>query len=461
MEVTAALDGAPRDEPTVVTVSVAGDTAGADDFAPVPSFDVTIAAAQASGRARFTLTPADDAVVEGPETLAVTGTTAAPGMSVTGASLTIADDDEPNAPPVFDRARYAFELPENTPGRPTPAALGTVSARDPDGDRLTYSLAGGDRGRFVVSPANGALSYVGEGEDFEAGPSRFELRVTARDGELEAAAPVVVRVVDAPEAPEAADDRAETAEGAPAVIDVLANDRDPDGDGLRVSAVGGAGHGTATVVPGGVRYAPEPHWHGEDRFAYTVSDPGGLTSTAAVRVTVTPVNDAPEAVDDEAETLEDAPVVVDVLANDTDVDGGPLRVVSVGAAAHGAAAVADGGVRYASRPNWHGTDRFAYTIADPGGLESTATVTMTVRPVNDAPEAAGIIPDQAFEEGGAPVTVSLSPYFSDVDGDALTYEAVSSDETAVTASVSGAALTLTAMVTGAAVVTVTAADPGG
>ena len=179
VEVTAALDGAPRDEPTVVTVSVAGDTAGADDFAPVPSFDVTIAAAQASGRARFTLTPADDAVVEGPETLAVTGTTAAPGMTVTGASLTIADDDEPNAPPVFDRARYAFELPENTPGRPTPAPLGTVSARDPDGDRLTYSLAGGDRGRFVVSPANGALSYVGGGEDFEAGPPRFELRVTA------------------------------------------------------------------------------------------------------------------------------------------------------------------------------------------------------------------------------------------------------------------------------------------
>ena len=68
-------------------------------------------------------------------------------------------------------------------------------------------------------------------------------------------------------------------------------------------------------------------------------------------------------------------------------------------------------------------------------------MTMTVLPVNDAPEAVGVIPDQALEEGGAPVTVDLTPYFTDVDGDVLTYAAVSSDETAVTATVSGATQT--------------------
>ena len=312
-----------------------------------------------------------------------------------------------------------------------------------------------------MSRGSATVSYIGEGEDFESGPSEFELQVTAKDAESQAKADVVIRVVDSPEPPEAADDRAETPEDTPKVIDVLSNDSDPDGDKLRVSSVTAPEHGTATVVGRRVRYAPELNWYGEDRFKYTVADSGGLTSKATVKVTVTPVNDPPEAVDDEAETLEDVPMVVDVLANDTDVDGDPLEVVSVGSAGHGTTAIADGGVRYASELNWYGTDRFTYTIADPEGLTSTATVTMTVLPVNDAPEAVGVIPDQSLDEGGPEVTVDLTPYFTDVDGDVLTYEAMSSDETAVTVSVSGATLTLSAMVAGTATVTVTASDVEG
>ena len=152
---------------------------------------------------------------------------------------------------------------------------------------------------------------------------------------------------------------------------------------------------------------------------------------------------------------------VSAWPRDTDVDGDPLRVVSVGPAGDGATAIASRQVRYSPDPNWYGTDRFTYTIADPDGLTATATVTMTVLPVNDAPEAVGVIPDQEIEEGGAPVTVDLTPYFTDVDGDVLTYAAASSDETAVTATVTGATLTLSAVVAGAATVTVTASDVEG
>ena len=84
-----------------------------------------------------------------------------------------------------------------------------------------------------------------------------------------------------------------------------------------------------------------------------------------------------------------------------------------------------------------------------------------MHPVNDAPEAVGVIPDQALEEGGEPATVDLTPYFTDVDDDVLTYEAVSSDETAVSVSVSGVTLTLSAVVAGTATVTVTASDVKG
>ena len=464
--VTATLRDGARGEATVVTVTVAED---ADEYAVSPSvFDIEVPAGAPRAAASFDLTPVDDADDEPDQRVAVTGTTEA-GLSVQAASVTIRDDDGEeeeeeeevvNSPPRFE-SDYTFDLPENVSGRDAAVALGTVAARDADGDRLRYALSAGDGDRFTVSQRGGEVSYVGGGEDFESGPSEFALQVTAGDGEYEAKVQVTVRVVDAPESPEAQDDRAETPEDVPLVIDVLSNDTDPDGERLRVASVTAPENGTAAVVSGGVRYEPDLNWYGDDRFTYTAMDPGGLRSEATVRVTVTPVNDPPEAVDDEAETLEDVAAVVDVLANDTDVDGDPLTVVSAGPAAHGATAIVDNSVRYSPDLNWYGTDRFSYTIADPGGLTASATVTMTVLPVNDPPEAVGVIPDQTLEEGGGTATVDLTPYFTDVDGDELSYAAVSSDPSAVTVAVTGATLTLSPVVTGTATVTVTASDPDG
>ena len=99
-------------------------------------------------------------------------------------------------------------------------------------------------------------------------------------------------------------------------------------------------------------------------------------------------------------------------------------------------------------------------MADPGGLTATATATLTVRPVNDAPEAVGTIPEQELEEGGDTLTLDLTPYFTDIDGDVLAYTAESSDPAAAVL-VTGATLTLTAVVAGSATITVTASDPAG
>ena len=86
---------------------------------------------------------------------------------------------------------------------------------------------------------------------------------------------------------------------------------------------------------------------------------------------------------------------------------------------------------------------------------------VTVLPVNDAPVAVGTIPDQFLDEGGYEETVELTPFFDDIDGDALTFRARSSNTDVVTVTVAGAVLTLTPVVYGSASVTVTAADPGG
>ena len=274
---------------------------------------------------------------------------------------------------------------------------------------------------------------------------------------------MVVTVVNVNEAPEAADDEAVTDEDEALTVDVLANDTDPDGDDLRVESVSAPAHGTTGVASdGGVTYTPAANYHGVDRFSYVVSDPDGLTAEAAVEVTVLSVNDPPEAEDDEATTDEDEALTVDVLANDTDPDGDDLRVESVSAPAHGTTRVAsDGGVTYTPAANYHGVDRFTYVVSDPDGLTAEAAVAVTVLSVNDAPVAVGVIPDQPLHEGGGSVDLDLAPFFDDIDGDPLTYRAVSSDTDVATTSVAGTVLTLSPVVYGSAMVRVTAEDPDG
>ena len=93
IRVTATLDGAARDTPTEVTVAVTGATAASSDFGAVSSFPVLIAAHAASGSATFTLAPVDDALDEPDETVLVSGSVEAAGLTVHGAFVTIADDD--------------------------------------------------------------------------------------------------------------------------------------------------------------------------------------------------------------------------------------------------------------------------------------------------------------------------------------------------------------------------------
>ena len=189
----------------------------------------------------------------------------------------------------------------------------------------------------------------------------------------------------------------------------------------------------------------------------------GTPSSSHITIAdVTDTNEQPVAHDDTAETAEDQAVTVDVLANDSDPDGDELRVESVSAPAHGTTRITSGGrVTYTPRANYHGADRFSYVVTDPDGETAAATVAVTVRSINDAPSAAGVIPDQVLEEGDGPATLDLTPYFADVDDNALSYGAVSSDQSAVTVAVAGATLTLAPVVTGTARVTVTATDPDG
>jgi hypothetical protein len=91
-----------------------------------------------------------------------------------------------------------------------------------------------------------------------------------------------------PLAPTPQDDTAQTQENVPVNINVLANDTDPNGDAVTVSAVNQGAHGSVVNNGNSVTYKPYYNFSGNDQFTYTASDPGGLTNTATVRVTVTP-----------------------------------------------------------------------------------------------------------------------------------------------------------------------------
>ena len=268
---------------------------------------------------------------------------------------------------------------------------------DPDGDHLllvgvtpTYVTAQGGSVRLYGDTVrytpplgfSGTDTFQYTATDLSGTPSRATVSVT----------------VTANQPPVAGDDSVVTHSGTPVTFNVLANDSDPDGDTLRVDSVsGGPSHGTVAVnlQTGAATYTPNPGYAGPDSFTYTVTDGKGGTDTAVVAISV--VNRAPVAANDAVSTPEGTPVSFNVLANDSDPDGDPLRVTASTSPAHGTASVQPTGqALYTPAPGYTGPDAFSYSITDGNGGTASATVTITVRPSNLPPTgcAAGIVPEQ-------------------------------------------------------------------
>jgi Ca2+-binding RTX toxin-like protein len=127
-------------------------------------------------------------------------------------------------------------------------------------------------------------------------------------------------------------------------------------------------------------------------------------------------NAAPHALDDAIAVDEDAGGPIDVLANDTDPDGDPLVITGVTDPANGSASLVGSAVAYAPDVDFHGSDTFDYTISDGHGGADTGSVTVTVLPVNDDPDAEE---DAATLEEDEPSTIDVLANDEDVDGDPL------------------------------------------
>ena len=174
-------------------------------------------------------------------------------------------------------------------------------------------------------------------------------------------------------------------------------------------------------------------------------------------------NTAPTVVNDAKTTAAGTAVDIDVVANDSDLEGDTLRVTSVTAPSNGTAVIKSGSantITYTPNAGFRGTDSFNYTLSD-GFNTVIGTVTVTVVPSNRAPEAVHSIAAVNLTAGGAVALVDVAGRFTDRDADLLTYSAVSLDTAIATVEVMGSMVTFTPVAAGATTVEITASDPHG
>ncbi|EMK3508480.1 tandem-95 repeat protein [Vibrio parahaemolyticus] len=259
-------------------------------------------------------------------------------------------------------------------------------------------------------------------------------------------------------------DKATVVEDTPTIIKVLGNDTfEGDGKVVSLDANNGPANGSVSVNPdGSVTYTPNDNYHGIDSFTYIVTS-GGVSESTTVYVDVTPENDAPVAKDDTAITDEDTPVTIDVLPNDTDLDGDKLSIESASVPKEqGTVEVVNGKLVFTPAENFNGDAEITYTVTD-GALTDQATVKVTVNAVNDTPVVESNIADQTLAEDFTPYTIDLNTAFSDVDNvdGELTFS-VSGNSNIQVAIVNGiATITPTADWNGSETLTFTATDPSG
>ena len=453
------------------TVTLTGNHATPQDVLALPA-QPNITASYTSGSGTLTLSGTDTVAAYQAALRAVTYADTSNNPSTAARTLTFVVTDDVAAasapatrditvspvdnPPDVTNSPGALAYTENDPATPIDAV---ALITDPDSTNLTGAtvqitggyVAGEDVLSLPVQPnvsgafeaASGvltlsgtasiaeyqaalqAVSYVNTSDD----PSTATRTITfaARDaGGFGPAGVHGVTVAAVDDSPVGVDDTATvTEDGGAAGIDVLANDTDVDGGPKAVAAVTQPANGTVVITGGGagLTYTPAANYCNSqaggtpDTFTYALA-PGA--SSATVSVTVTCVDDPPVAVADGATVTEDGGAAgIDVLANDTDVDGGPKAVAAVTQPANGTVVITGGGagLTYTPAANYcnsqaGGTpDTFTYALA-PGA--SSATVSVTVTCVDDPPVA---VADGATvtEDGGA-AGIDVLANDTDVDG---------------------------------------------
>jgi hypothetical protein len=268
--------------------------------------------------------------------------------------------------------------PVNDTGSTQPGKASTLfplaNDSDPEGDLLTLA-------NVTFAPEEGTITFTPEGAvTFTPAPGFTGLATlfyTVTDPTGATATATITVIVNT--LPIALPDRLATAPGQALSANVLTNDSDADGHALHVSAFStDPALGTLTIAANGaLQYAPAPGVTGVASFTYTLEDELGGVAEGQIFITV---NSAPLAVNDLADIPPDMAASIDVLQNDSDPNGDPLRVVAATIdPALGTVAINDDGtLLYTPASGVRGNVVITYFIADRFGVLSSATLTLTV-----------------------------------------------------------------------------------
>jgi VCBS repeat-containing protein len=317
-----------------------------------------------------------------------------------------------------------------------------VNDSDPDGDVIqitTWDPASIQGGTIVLDdmgngdPADDELVYTPPADYYsDPAPDTFTYTISDGTGRFDTAT-VSVTVNSLNDDPVAVSDYRLTNTDVPINIDILTNDYDVDGDLIDLIAITQPANGTVTINDNGtpanltddfVEYVPNAGYHhpvNPDTFTYDISDGNGGTDTGTVYVRV---DIRPAASDDsysvDEDTILSVPPPPDVLNNDGDLDGDSLSAFEVSPPSNGTLVLnIDGSFTYDSNPDFNGIDSFTYQACDApmGGLCDTASVTITVNPINDDPVA---VDDSEHANFNTALAIDVLSNDSDIDGDNLT-----------------------------------------
>ena len=376
------------------------------------------------------------------------------GLTVTQ-NIAVTVDPAPNRTPVAVGTISSVAL---TAGDSTQTVDVSIYFSDPDGDRLGYTAASANIGvaTVTVSDATITITPVAEGATTAT--------VTANDGSLTATQTIPILVNPAPNRAPMADGTIAPltliAGASPTNVDVSTYFSDPDGDKLGYTAVS-ANTGVATVTVSNAIVTISPVAAGGTMIMVIVQDTDGLTVTQNIAVTVNPApNRAPIAVGTITPitlTAGASTQTVDASTYFSDPDGDRLGYTAVSANT-GVATVTVSNATITITPVAEGATTVTATAND-GSLTATQTIPILVNPApNRAPVVALTTAPVTLVAGAGPTDLDISVYFSDPDGDKLSYIAVSADTDVATATLSDTTLTITPVTDGATTVTVTASD---
>ena len=334
----------------------------------------------------------------------------------------------------------------------------TVSGKfsDPDGDNLTFSASSSNTSAATVSVSSGTLTVTPK----TGGTTT--ITATASDSRLTVSLTFTVKVNRRPTTTGSLSNRTVNVGASAFDVTVSGNFSDPDGDNLTFSA-SSSDTSVATVSESDGTLTVTPETEGATTITVTATDPGGLSVSLTFTVTVagTDTENQPPTV---SWAIPDQPlerdgssrtVILSSKFSDPDDD---ILSYSASSSDTTVATVSVSGSIMTITPGVNGTSTVTVIATDPGGLTASQTSTATV---SRAPVTSGTIPKLTLEESDQSRSIDVASYFSDPDGEALIYEAVSSNSAIAKATTAGSTVTVTRVAPGTGLVWVTATDPGG